>query len=247
MHKCTKGVSPCKEQSNFVPFRPSINQVYNPDIMMAPELPYTIVLSLFVLTISIITALFEIEVEGPHGWATYLPTWRLDTALFKRLLNGKSLTGYHLFFYGLLFLMFHFPLLFSGWSSALEFSILSCYFQFTMLWDLLWFILNPYFGWKRYMKGNIWWFRSWFWLFPVDYYISLALSACFAALSGLSWHSTRWFPSLPGPEQQLIFWAIDVAILAAFVAIIILFFQPKSLTHPLEREHDDQSSSLINE
>ena len=26
-----------------------------------------------------------------------------------------------------------------------------------------------------------------------------------------------------------------------------LFFQPKSLAHPLEREHDDQSSSLINE
>lgn len=213
---------------------------------MVPDLPYTIVLSLFVLFISIITALFEIEVEGPHGWATYLPTWRINTAIFEKFLNGKSLTGYHLFFYSLLFFMFQFPILITGWSFATEFLLLSCFFQFTILWDFLWFILNPYFGWKRYIKGNIWWFRTWFGPFPVDYYIGLTLSATFATLRGIFWHSAFLF-TLPGPLQQFLFWCIDMLIIAICLIIIVRFFQPKSLDHPLDRVHDDESKSLINE
>lgn len=213
---------------------------------------HIIALQLFILIISIITALFEIQVEGPHGWATYLPTWRVDSSAFLRLLNGKELTGYHLYFYALLFLMFHFPLLISGWSTMVELTILSCFFEFTVFWDFLWFILNPYFGWKRFLRGNIWWFRAWVGYFPLDYYAALVLSAAFATIRGFFYPAmtSGWLGNTPPPIQHFIIWVIGFAGSVITIALIIIFLSPAPLHHAFDKDHahegeDDKEKTPI--
>jgi hypothetical protein len=51
---------------------------------------------IFTLVLAIITALWEIQVEGKEGWAKQLPTFRINV-FFRKLLGGKPLTGYHIF------------------------------------------------------------------------------------------------------------------------------------------------------
>ena len=67
----------------------------------------------------------EIHIEGDHGWAERLPTWRFGPSWYLALTNGKPLTGYHLFLTSFLFLIFHLPLLFVPFSWAVEGRVLS--------------------------------------------------------------------------------------------------------------------------
>jgi hypothetical protein len=91
-----------------------------------------------------------------------LPTWfRVTTPgarLFALLLSGKPLTGYHLVMFVLPLWSFH--LGFVGgvpWSWAAEATTLASYLIWLATWDLLWFLLNPRYGWARFRKGEIWW------------------------------------------------------------------------------------------
>ena len=43
------------------------------------------------------------------------------------------------------------------WSWAAEATTLAAYFVWVATWDLLWFLLNPRYGWARFRKGEIWW------------------------------------------------------------------------------------------
>ena len=45
--------------------------------------------------IALVLAHLEIQIEGPHGWAEKLPTWRWDSRRIRRWF-GKPVTGYHL-------------------------------------------------------------------------------------------------------------------------------------------------------
>jgi len=54
-------------------------------------------------------------------------------------------------------------------------------------WDLLWFLLNPVFGWTRFRKGAVWWHgRTWIGRFPIDYWSALAISCALAATARLA-------------------------------------------------------------
>jgi hypothetical protein len=139
---------------------------------------------------ALLFAMVEIEIEGPHGWADKLPTWYRVTPWYARLLaavlSGKPATGYHLMMLPIPVVSFHLGLAFGlPWTWALEARLLAAYLVFNVVWDLLWFLLNPHFGWKRFKKGGVWWHdKLWVGPFPIDYWNGFALSFLIAALPG---------------------------------------------------------------
>jgi hypothetical protein len=168
---------------------------------------------------AVFLALLEIEIEGGTGWAKSLPTWRYGPPWIRRLLNGKDLTGYHLYLSALLLLLVHLPVLFIGWSPALELTILSAFLTFAVLWDALWFALNPAID--RNRRAVAWWFRSWLGPFPTDYYVGLALAAALASLRG-ALPDAPLEPALAplaAPFQHLVGWAAGTVV-AAGIAVV---------------------------
>jgi len=147
---------------------------------------------LFLFGYALLFALAEIEIEGEHGWAERLPTWfRVTTPgarLFGLFLRGKPLTGYHLVMFALPLVSFHIG--FVGgvpWSGVAEATTLAAYLVWLVTWDLLWFILNPRYGWARFRKGEIWWHdRTWIGRFPIDYWSALVTSFAIAAATRVS-------------------------------------------------------------
>lgn len=53
---------------------------------------------LFILTASILMALFEIQVEGKNGWAADLPTWRSNNKWLYKFMGNRPVTGYQFIF-----------------------------------------------------------------------------------------------------------------------------------------------------
>ena len=147
---------------------------------------------LFLCAYAFLFAAVEIEIEGPHGWAERLPTWfRVTTPsarFYAVFMRGKPLTGYHAVMFVLPLWSFH--LGFVGgvpWTWAAEATTLAAYLAWAVTWDLMWFILNPRYGWAGFRKGAVWWHdRSWLGRFPIDYYGALVLSLGFAASAYLT-------------------------------------------------------------
>jgi hypothetical protein len=143
---------------------------------------------LLLFAYALLFALVEIEIEGADGWAEKLPTWYRVTPryarLFARVLSGKPLTGYHLMMLPIPLVSFHLGLAFGlPWSWGLEARLLAAYLVFNVIWDFLWFVLNPHFGWGRFRKGGVWWHsQRWVGRFPIDYWNGFALSFVVAAL-----------------------------------------------------------------
>jgi len=53
------------------------------------------------------------------------------------------------------------------------------YLVWTMFWDFLWFILNPYYGWEKFAPKAVWWFGEEPWLMnklPVKYFVQIGIS-----------------------------------------------------------------------
>lgn len=147
---------------------------------------------LFLFSYALMFAAVEIEIEGPHGWAERLPTWFRITPPYARVygvfMRGKPLTGYHAVMFVLPLWSFHVGFV-AGvpWSWAAEAATLAAYMVWTVTWDLLWFILNPRFGWSRFRKGEVWWHaRTWMGRFPVDYYTAIIMSLAFAGSATLT-------------------------------------------------------------
>jgi hypothetical protein len=122
-------------------------------------------------------ALVEVHIEGPHGWAAKLPTWRLDKPWIRNLTNGKPITGYHVYINFVILAFIHFPLVWSEWTLVGELRVLSQYFLIAVYWDFLWFVANPHFGLRRFKSSNIWWHRKWLFGMPMDYLVGTVLSA----------------------------------------------------------------------
>ena len=147
---------------------------------------------LFLFGYALLFALAEIEIEGEHGWAERLPTWfRVSTPgarIFGLFLRGKPLTGYHLVMFALPLASFHIGFVGGvAWSGAAELTTLAAYLVWVVTWDLLWFILNPRYGWARFRKGEIWWHdRTWIGRFPIDYWSAIATSLVIAAAARLA-------------------------------------------------------------
>lgn len=124
----------------------------------------------------------EIHIEGAHGWAVNLPTWRWGPEWWLNATNGKELTGYHLWLTLFLIGMFHLPLVFAGFSLALWAKCASSYLMVTAAWDLQWFVWNPAWGFTALRERPVPWFRRKLGGIPLDYFMGYAASAAATAL-----------------------------------------------------------------
>ncbi len=141
-------------------------------------------LGAYFFLIAFILAHLEIQIEGPHGWAEKLPTWRWDGPHVRRWF-GKPVTGYHLCLLTCILLFLHVPQFYGG-SWEREADLLALFFLLTVTWDFLWFACNRHFGVGKFRKGHIWWFPTWALGVPQPYLITIALSLV-AALAPALW------------------------------------------------------------
>jgi hypothetical protein len=207
-------------------------------MILLDQAPRALLLFLYAL----LFALVEIEIEGAHGWAEKLPTWYRVRPWYARilalLLSGKPLTGYHLTMLPLSIVSFHLGYLFGQpWSKTGEARVLAAYMVFNVIWDFLWFVLNPYYGWRRFRKGSVWWHgKLWLGRFPIDYYNGIALSFVFAAL-----------PSWLGRGRALLrehaVLALEMVLLAALAAAAAPLYQ-KWYKHMRRPESDERGLVL---
>jgi len=169
---------------------------------------------IYLFVMALILAILEVQIEGKHGWAANLPTWRPRadkwyTKLFKWFAGGKGMTGYHLSIFSFVFLIFHLPFFWGvSWSLAREAETLAIFAIFLPVWDYLWFVVNPHFTVKDFKGEHIFWHRSWFLKLPVDYW--------FAFLSSLMWALIANYFLNPG---YLINWLVMVVV---FLILTIL-------------------------
>ena len=134
----------------------------------------TLALGAYFFLMAFVLAHLEIQIEGPHGWAEKLPTWRWDGPGVRRWF-GKPITGYHLCLITFILLFLHVPQ-FYGASWAREADLLAMFFFLSVTWDVLWFACNRHFGMGRFRKGQVWWFPAWSLGVPRPYLLTLALS-----------------------------------------------------------------------
>lgn len=124
----------------------------------------------FTVIIAFFVAKLEINVEGKHGWAENLPTWRKKSRMLSMVWGKSPLTGYHVWLFGTLFMFLHMPFFIAGgWNLIWEFRIMSLFFFFWIIEDFLWFTLNPYYGWRKFNKEHIPWHPDWYGPVPLSY------------------------------------------------------------------------------
>lgn len=140
------------------------------------------------LAAAAVFALLEIEIEGGEGWASDLPTWRLENRWTHLFLGSRALTGYHLYAHLFVLLLLHLPYLIGllppSWSAELR--ILSFLVLFWIAEDFLWFVLNPRYGLSRFTRKDAWWHApSWWGFMPREYWIFTPVGAALYVASYL--------------------------------------------------------------
>ena len=104
-------------------------------------------------------------------------------------MGHRPLTGYHVYAFTIPVLILHLPFV-SAWNwtlAAASCRTLATFFALAVVWDYLWFVLNPAYTVRRFRRGRVWWFEvPWIWRFPLDYYVGIALSVGLAALAAWS-------------------------------------------------------------
>jgi hypothetical protein len=175
----------------------------------------------YFFAVALVLALLEIQIEGPHGWAERLPTWRWDGPGVRRWL-GKPVTGYHLCLNLMIVLLLHLPVLGTGSSLRVELEIFSMYSLLCVSWDFLWFALNPHFGWRRFRPEHVWWFRGWWWGVPRAYVLGLAISAASYVLAE---GTGAW-------RGRTLLWGLVVAQFAAGTALALLVAGRRRASRP---------------
>ncbi len=116
----------------------------------------------------------EIQIEGAAGWATALPTWRIEQHwLLDIFWGGRPMTGYHAWIFPCVALFFHFPIAFSmRWSWRIEARVIACIMCFWVTEDFLWFVLNPAYGLDHFSPASVPWHIHWWGPAPTDYWVS---------------------------------------------------------------------------
>src|SRR3972149_8465164 len=137
----------------------------------------TLAAFVFFAVCSFFLAKREIQIEGAHGWAADLPTWRKDLKVGGR--KFFELTGYHLYLVLLFITLFHTAFLFVAWTWQRELRVLSYFLFFFILEDFFWFVFNPAYGIRKFNKENIKWHTAWLLGFPVLYWVLLPVAALF--------------------------------------------------------------------
>ncbi|HZX49589.1 MAG TPA: hypothetical protein VFE94_00355 [Candidatus Paceibacterota bacterium] len=200
--------------------------------------------ALFWFLVAMLFAAIEIEIEGKHGWAEKTSTWFRTKGLAARLyglaMGGKPLTGYHLFMFFLPLLVVHSHFVMGvPWSVEAELLALALYFVWMPTWDFLWFVLNPYYGVKKFKKQKVWWHARSHWLFnitPLDYLFGWGLSVVLAVAA-----------TLVADDLRLVFWHLHFMVWFFFFTVLtILLVAPLyKRWHAKMRQRDDREASGI--
>jgi hypothetical protein len=139
----------------------------------------------YVFAMCVALAYLEVQIEGPNGWASALPTWRSTNPAVTWVFGGRPVTGYHVGLNVFLLLALHWPLLFKRWTLVDECRVLQSFAVMAFVWDFLWFVLNPSFGLRRYDAAHVWWFRRWVLGVPSDYWIGAGAAVFLRLLPAL--------------------------------------------------------------
>jgi hypothetical protein len=174
---------------------------------------------LFLFVYALVLAALEIEIEGRYGWAERLPTWYRTRGPWARaygcVMAGKPLTGYHAMMFLFALLSFHLRFVDGArFGLADEARTLARFLVWAVVWDFLWFLWNPAYGWARFRRGAIWWHNArWIGRFPIDYYRATAASLALAC-------AAAWAEGLPALFGHLRFCAgmCLLVLLAAAIA-----------------------------
>lgn len=131
-----------------------------------------ILLIIWILILAFFFAKVEIHIEGDNGWASALPTWRIEEHwLLDIFWGGRPMTGYHAWIFPLIILFFHLPFFFYGtWNWVYELKALASVQLFWLFEDFLWFVLNPAYGIRKFRKAHIPWHKRWVLFMPIDYW-----------------------------------------------------------------------------
>ena len=121
----------------------------------------------------------EVQIEGPAGWASSLPTWRVEKHwLLDLFWGGRPMTGYHAWVFSFMFLVFHRGVFIDlTWSPRTEARIIASLMLFWITEDFLWFVLNPAFGIHNFSPDKVPWHKQWFLHMPLDYWTFTVVSA----------------------------------------------------------------------
>jgi hypothetical protein len=183
----------------------------------------------------------EIEIEGGYGWAERLPTWYRKRGLVGRVygvaMGRRPLTGYHVYAFTIPMLVLHLPFV-SGveWTLAGELRTIATYFALAVVWDYLWFVLNPAYTVRRFERGRVWWFEvPWIWRFPLDYYLGVALSVGLAGLAALAADNGE-------PLRRHLWMLAGLAVLVALTVLVAPLFH-RWYRHMRRRGADDRELS----
>ena len=129
----------------------------------------------FMVFLAIILALWEIQIEGRDGWASKLPSFRIEKEWVLKLTGGRPVTGYHIFMTSFLIAIVHLPLFFIPWSWRIESLLLGFYVGMVFLEDFFWFALNPHYRIRNFRRGKIWWHKQWWGPVPALYWFLLVI------------------------------------------------------------------------
>lgn len=175
--------------------------------------------NIYLFIMAVVLAILEIQIEGEHGWAKNLPTWRPTSPkwyvrLYGKVMSGKEMTGYHLFMFSLVILIFHLPYVF-GLTLTLEhwLKTLSLLFMFFVLWDFLWFVLNPHYPLKRFKKEHIDIHQKWFLKIPTDYWGGILISCLIVIFGSLVF----------GIGGLYEFWLLNFVLFSFQLLLVVLF------------------------
>lgn len=128
---------------------------------------------IYIAAISALFAYLEIQIEGNHGWAEKLPTWKIKNPV-RGIIGWPYVTGYHVSMWALFISLFHWPFFVGNvWNWKNEFFILQGLAWFLYLEDFWWFVLNPAWGLRRFFTTEIPWHPHKFLFFPLNYWIGL--------------------------------------------------------------------------
>ena len=145
-----------------------------------------ILFALYLVGVSTVFALLEIQIEGEAGWGSNLPTWRLDSAFARHLLGARTITGYHLYVHLFVLLIAHagFAVGAVPFTWPAELRLIAFLVLFWVLEDFLWFVLNPAYGIRAFKRERILWHaQSWWGFMPRDYWIFAPVGVALYAAS----------------------------------------------------------------
>jgi hypothetical protein len=189
--------------------------------------------NVYLFVLATVLAILEVQIEGKHGWAKNLPTWRpknpnFFTKLYTGFLSGKDLTGYHLSMFSFVFLIFGLPYVF-GLPLTLEniLKTVSFYFMFCILWDFLWFVLNPHYPLKQFKKEHLdFHHKKWFFGIPTDYWGGALVSLLVL------------IPVMQGGSFLFGWWLINICMFGLETILIIAF---SLYILKIDKWHSDES------